>query len=127
MLTLIHIGYSPYSERAKWALDHHGVAYREREFLPMISDLEMRLRFGGDFTIPALYGDGVKLGDSYAIAGYADDGKGELFPAGHEDRIRELHALSERALHLGRALLVAATARSDGALRENLVILPKPM
>ena len=59
-LTLFKLGYSPWSERALWALDHHGLARREREYTPIFGEPGMRLkarRFKGRVTVPLLVSD----------------------------------------------------------------------
>ena len=43
-ITLYGVGYSPWTERARWALDHHRIAYRYREHLPMLGEPMLRRR-----------------------------------------------------------------------------------
>lgn len=95
--TLITIPFSHYCEKARWALDLAGVAYREEGHVPA---LHMRATFGagGKRTVPVLVTrDGV-LDDSTAIVEYADrvaTETGKLFPAGEAARA-EVATLEER-------------------------------
>jgi glutathione S-transferase len=68
---LITIPISHYCEKARWALDHAGVAYRERAHLQMIHWIAVR-RAGGGTTVPVLVcGDRV-LAESADIVDEAD-------------------------------------------------------
>jgi glutathione S-transferase len=68
---LITIPISHYCEKARWALDHAGVPYRERAHLQLIHWLAVR-RAGGGTTVPVLVcGDRV-LADSTDIVDEAD-------------------------------------------------------
>src|SRR5262245_7737700 len=68
---LITIPISHYCEKARWALDHAGVRYRERPHLQLIHWLAVR-RAGGGRTAPVLVcGDRV-LADSAEIVAEAD-------------------------------------------------------
>jgi glutathione S-transferase len=69
--TLITIPISHYCEKARWALDRAGVAYRERAHLQILHWVAAR-RAGGGRTVPVLVcGDRV-LGESADIVAYAD-------------------------------------------------------
>lgn len=49
--------FSPFCERARWALDHHGISYREVEQVPMLAEITLRIgvrRFRGPVTVPLL-------------------------------------------------------------------------
>jgi glutathione S-transferase len=68
---LITIPISHYCEKARWALDRAGVAYRERAHLQLIHRVAVR-RAGGGTTVPVLVcGDRV-LADSTDIVDEAD-------------------------------------------------------
>ena len=59
--TLIHIPYSPWSLRARWALDDAGVEYRTKSYQIMLGALGLRLRLGkfrGKVTVPVLIVNG---------------------------------------------------------------------
>jgi glutathione S-transferase len=123
MVELLHLSYSPWSEKARWALERRGVAYRGRHYQPMIGELELRLRLRrlrGKVSVPFLRADGEVAGDSFEIARYAEaHGSGpSLFPAGKEREIERYNELSERGLSAGRALALARVLDNDEALIE---------
>lgn len=127
--TLVQIGYSPWSEKARWALDHHRVRYRRIEYLVMIGEPVLRLRLRkrqGPATVPVLIDRDQTFPDSWTIARHAEAvGSGApLFPADAFERIRDLDARSERMLAAGRARTTARTLASPAALREAL---PPPL
>ncbi len=133
-MELYGIKQSPWSEKAKWALDHHGIEYRYREHLILFGEPWLSFRMGklfrGGSTVPALIDGDTRLGDSFAIALHADSiGKGaKLFPNGSLDRFRELNALGERALDAGRALVMDRVRRDPEARRVSLEgVVPKPL
>ena len=111
MHTLVALSYSPWSEKARWAMDHHGLGYREKAYSPLFGAPILRLRTGkftGQVTVPTLfYGQGYLM-DSFEIAKYADRvGRGEaLIPEGSARQIEGWNRESERALSAGRALLI---------------------
>ena len=54
---LVSLSYSPWSEKARWALDHHGIEYRNIAYTPMLGvpRLRMRLRaMRAKITVPIL-------------------------------------------------------------------------
>jgi glutathione S-transferase len=123
MVELLHLSYSPWSEKARWALERRGVAFRARHYQPLLGELELRLRLRrlrGPVGVPFLYDGEVAVGDSFAIARYAEShGTGpSLFPAGKERDIELYNALSERGLAAGRALALARVLDDDVALLE---------
>ena len=89
--TLYGLAYSPWTERARWALDHVGFDYHFQSYIPGISEprLRMRLRrFRGPVTVPVLFGLQV-YEDSSAIAELARE-----FYAGRGERSKaELEAI----------------------------------
>ena len=110
---LVSIRYSPWSERARWALDHHQIAYRILEHEPFLHELRLRHLAGWPrerATAPLLLAGGRRYRSGWEIAGYADTaGSGpRLIPEALEPAIREVDALVERMLQAGRTLLVAA-------------------
>jgi glutathione S-transferase len=129
MLELIALPYSPWSEKARWALDHHAVSYRETPYQPLIGEPWMRVRqrkMTGPVSVPVLLGGEERCGDSWSIALYADSvGKGApLLPEGERTVIREIDEMSERGLRAGRALALDRVLRSSAALSE---MLPRPL
>jgi len=112
--------FAPWSEKARWALDHHGVAYHYREHVPLVGEIALRVRTGrlrGRVSTPALVADGAVLHDSFDIARYAEaNGRGApLFPLAHEAAIATWNARSEIALAAGRSLYLERFARDPAA------------
>src|SRR5690606_8270309 len=63
--------FAPWCERARWALDHHGVAYREIEQVPLVSELTLRVAARRPLrraTVPLLVHGGTRLMSSDEIA-----------------------------------------------------------
>lgn len=119
--TLVSLRYSPWSERARWVLDHHRIAYRILEHDPFLHELRLRHLAGwprGRVTVPLLLAGDQRYRTSWDIAGYADSiGHGEpLMPDGLTSGILGIDTLTERAMNAGRALLVAALLRDSAAL-----------
>ena len=126
MHRFLAIPYSPWSEKARWALDLRRVPYREEAYVPMLGEPLLRLRlrrFRGKVTVPVLFTeDGRALRDSFDIARFAEEaGQGPtLFPAGRDAEIARWNERSEEILRAGRALSVAK-AMEDAAAREEAV------
>ncbi|MEP7125602.1 MAG: glutathione S-transferase N-terminal domain-containing protein [Byssovorax sp.] len=125
MATLIALHYSPWTEKARWALDHHRVPYRLEHYVPMLGEPLLRLRTGrftGPATVPVLLdGDGA-IFDSFSIARHAErNGSGApLFPAAHLAEITRWNDRADQAMAQGRAIVVARIAASRGAQAEAL-------
>src|SRR6188508_1450752 len=54
---LVQLYYSPWSERARWALDHHGLAYETVEHVPFLGEIRLRRIVGkkaARATVPVL-------------------------------------------------------------------------
>jgi len=122
---LISLSYSPWSERARWALDHHKVRYRRSEHLPMVGEPLLRLRarrLTGRVTVPLLMHDGAVITDSYDIARYAETvGSGEpLFPTQHIAAIEAWNRTSDETLALARSIITFKTGASAEAKQEAL-------
>ncbi|MDI1448993.1 glutathione S-transferase family protein [Polyangium sp. 6x1] len=108
---LYGIPFSPWSEKARWALDHHRIAYEEVEHYPIAGELRLRILLRkptGRVTVPILADHGVLFTDSFDIARHADDvGAGpKLFPAGREAEIEAWNRRSEATLAALRAMLM---------------------
>lgn len=92
-VVLWHIEVSPYSEKARWALDYKGVPYELRAPLPGAHRLTaLRLTRGKHQRLPIAEIDGRRVHDSTAIIAaleeYAPDPP--LYPAGPAERERAL-------------------------------------
>lgn len=129
MRELFEIPFSPWSEKARWALALCGIAYVSRPFQPFIGELRLRRmlkRWHGPVTWPVLRDGRLVIAESYEIARYADDhtrGR-RLFPKSEEPRIRAFNELSDRGLAAGRALTLRRMLDSPEAL---LGLAPKPL
>jgi glutathione S-transferase len=125
--TLYTLSYSPWSERARWALAYHVVEFVERHHVPMLGEPFLRLwtrRARGVVTVPLLVDGDLVLGDSYVIARWADSnsrsGRETLFPEAAQGTILTWNERSEVGLQSARALLVAALAKDEAALMETV-------
>jgi glutathione S-transferase len=122
-MRLFAMSFSPYSEKARWALDHHKVPYTLHEHVPLMGEVPLRLRSGqwrGRVSVPlAVDGDTV-LRDSLAIAKHAERvGAGSrLFP--DDAAVHAWDAKGDAALGAGRALLLARLLDDREALRASL-------
>jgi glutathione S-transferase len=115
MLVLTSLPFSPWSEKARWALDHHRIDYKNEGYIPILGEMSLRLRLRrprGRVTVPVLYDGSTWHTDSFAIAKHADAiGSGpSLFPSGKLAEIAAWNERSEAALAAGRALLMLASA-----------------
>lgn len=117
--------FAPWCEKARWALDHHSIAYRYREHVPLMGEWTLRRvsgRYRGPVSVPLLVVDGEVIMDSYRIALTAEDlGTGPaLFRAEHADAIRYWNGVSEKLMQAGRALLLERLAAMPDALAEQV-------
>jgi glutathione S-transferase len=129
MNTLLHLPYSPWSEKARWALDARRVEHRRRTYQPLIGEPGLRValrQWRGRVSVPVLFTDAGPIPDSFAIAHFADQhGDGpSLFPAGSDALIASYNRDSERGLAAGRVLSLARVRVNDAALLE---LVPRPM
>ena len=120
MNELLAIPFSPWSEKARWALDARGVAYVERRFEPVLGEPELRLRLRkltGRVSVPVLITGRGAIADSTAIARHAEAfGSGvSLFPQGRDTDIAHYDALSQRGLEAGRGLALTRMENDEEA------------
>lgn len=133
MTTLLGEHFSPWTEKARWALDHHGIAYTYREHVPLLGEPLLRWRAGlraARASVPLLVTEDGTHGDSYDIARHAErTGRGaSLFPASHEGVIAEWNARSEVALRAARALyLQRFSAHREAQIEAQPAFLPAPV
>lgn len=116
---------SPWSEKARWALDHHRVPYRYREYLSLFEEPVLRIRtrrLTGTVTVPVLFGSGPTINESWGIAREAERlGTGKsLFPSGRLEDIERWDARSEIALAASRVMEIPKLIEDAGARRESL-------
>ena len=71
MTEFVALSYSPWSEKARWPLEHHGIEFREHQYVPLLGAPRLRLRLRrlrGRVTVPVLFTRDRVLADSFAIA-----------------------------------------------------------
>ena len=86
---LITIPISHYCEKARWALDRAGIAYREERHVQVVHRVASR-RAGGGGTVPVLVAaDGV-FTQSADILAYADRHGARLYPDAPRDEVMAL-------------------------------------
>lgn len=92
----ITIPFSHYCEKARWALDHHGIDYEERQYLPMLH-LTATLPAARQRTVPILRTGEQSITDSTEILHFADlHGSGDpLFGDDDEDVAAEIQEWEE--------------------------------
>lgn len=135
MHTLVGLHYSPWTEKARWALEHHAVPHRYEEYVPMIGEPLLRIRTRRPFgrvTVPVLLpADGADaVFDSFAIAELAErTGSGaRLFPEDRAPQVRAWNERSEAAMRGARAVTVYRMQRDARAQAEALpAFVPAPL
>lgn len=115
---LYTMSYSPWSERARWALLHHGLDFEERQHVPLLGELSLRIRakrFTGGATVPLLIDGDATVMDSFAIATYCDGigGGDKLIDSVHRERITQLNDELEVLLNAARAHLLDLTRKHE--------------
>lgn len=125
MAQLIALHYSPWTEKARWALDHHRIPYRVEHYVPMLGEPLLRLRTGrltGPLTVPVFLDGDTAIFDSFAIARHAErNGSGApLFPTAHLADITRWNDRADAAMAAGRAFVVTRIAASRAAQAESL-------
>ncbi|MCB9588287.1 MAG: glutathione S-transferase N-terminal domain-containing protein [Polyangiaceae bacterium] len=128
MLTLLYLHYSPWSEKAAWALDHHRVLHARKDYLPLLGEPLLRLRvkkWRGPVTVPVLFGGHDVWEDSLSIARYAESvGSGtSLFPGGTvslDGRLLEYDRVADELMNSGRARAAERAAPREDVLVESL-------
>ncbi|MBT4519499.1 MAG: glutathione S-transferase [Halieaceae bacterium] len=126
------IDYSPWSEKAKWALDFHNIKYRKIPYSPLMAapalkfKVRKKVRLRNKLTVPILIDGNDIYADSFDVARYSErSGQSEqLFPAPHVERIKKLDGLSERLLNLLRAEVFARMEEIPEAKLEKLAKMP---
>ncbi len=123
--TLVGLHYSPWSERARWALDARAISYAWVEHVPMIGEPLLRLRarrLFGKVTVPILVDGATVVEGSLRIAEYADArGSGaQLVPSELRGDVQSWNDLAEDAMIVARKYVVARTAASEAVLMASL-------
>jgi glutathione S-transferase len=124
MRQLVSLHVSPWSERARWALDHHKLDYEKIEHVPFIGERRLRKLSGNKprATAPILIADGEVISDSWDIALYADRvGQGsKLILEERKAEIRRWNEMVDRTMSECRGLVTAQLLESPAALDETL-------
>lgn len=127
--TLVTIAYSPWSRRAKHALDAMGVDYALRAYVPTLSEPRLRLdlrRPFGKVTLPVLLrADGPPICDSLDIVRWAAarSDRPVITPANEAEVVR-WSAMSDRLMEAGR-IRTARRVLADPAAQT--ASLPAPL
>jgi glutathione S-transferase len=146
-LTLVGLGYSPWTLRARWALDHHHIPYHYHEHILLFEMPLLRLqtgRFRGSLGVPLLIGkyspNGLNkddrmsrklvIEDSFAIALWAEaqaqNTASSLIPTSLRAQIEQDLGKLELVLDSGRALTLLRTAADrDVALGSLPTFIPQ--
>lgn len=125
MNTLMGMYFSPWTERARWALDHHELPYQYTEYVTLLDQPLLRLKAGkafGKVSVPLLSTPTQRVNDSFEIAVYADkrSGKDPLIPSAHLTEIKEWTHSAELALYSARLRATRRIQASAEALADRL-------
>ena len=129
MAELIGIHYSPWTIKARWALDLKKNSFQYQEYTPLLSEPSLRLkirRFRGRISVPVYLDGSLILADSFEIASYADKkGSGpSLVPSSKRCHIHEWNLIGHRIAAAGRALVLHKAKKNKNVLLEAL---PAPL
>lgn len=128
MRTVYGIDYSPWTQRACWALHVRNVPFRFWHYKPTLDEPRMRFRLGrwtGTVSVPILVDDERAIEGSEAIARFANEaGEGpDLFA--DEAEVARWCALAEPGLEYGRTRTIDALIEDPAAQAEALeAVLP---
>lgn len=125
MRQLIGEDFSPWTEKARWALDHHGIAHSFIQYQPLIDEPWLRIKsrnLTSKASVPVLLADGEIIRESFPIARWAElEGSATtLFPKEREEDIAEWNDRSDRALRAARALFFTRLVDDPEAQLDNL-------
>ncbi|MBA2661889.1 MAG: glutathione S-transferase family protein [Bradymonadaceae bacterium] len=128
---LVTISFSHFCEKARWALDHHGVDYREDDHAPIFHMLGTYPR-GGGRTVPVLVTAAGVFSDSTDILKHLDavatDASKRLFPADESQRleVEELEELFDKTLGPATRRLLYSRLLGEGAFMKRMLKLNGP-
>lgn len=125
MNELVGMYFSPWTERARWALDYHKIPYRYVEYTTLLGQPLLRLRAGkpfGKVSVPLLITPNERVNDSFEIAAYSDrkSEKEPLVPSAHFEEIRNWTESAELALYSARLRATRRIQVSSEALADRL-------
>ena len=130
MIKLYQLSYSPWSEKARWALDSAQLSYQPLEFDPIYGWITLRVRTANlkePLTVPVMIDGATKLTDSFDIAMWSQDQspQSKLMPADKLEQIKQWNKLSEEGLCAARAICVSKAANNKAAKTESVpAIIP---
>lgn len=119
---LIGEDFSPWTQKARWALEVCGIPHAYQEYTPVIGETALRWRTGNwrkPATVPVLITSDAVYRDSWAIACHADSrAAGRLIP----ERAAVMHwnALCDHALAQARIRVLQRMLQSPEALDETV-------
>lgn len=121
-LLLIGEAFSPWTKKARWALEYCELRYQYKEYTPTLSEPGLRWRmrqWSGPVSVPVLFAGHRILRGSWQIALFASEtaGDGRL---GDMATIASWNDRSEPALAEGRTRVVRSVLGSNQALQESL-------
>lgn len=131
MTELLGISYSPWTHKAKWALQHHLIPFTYREYSPGLGAMGLRWRLRrrkGIVSVPVLFADGIAVEDSWAIAHWAEQhGSGTPLLADIA-AMQNWNDRCDAALRYARNRVIMRLIESEPALDEaSRGILPASM
>jgi glutathione S-transferase len=133
MSRFIGLPYSPWTEKARWVLDHHRIHYKFMEHAPIVGDLLLRILIRkpkGRVTVPVFEDGGRWFTDSFDIAQHADRiGSGpRLFPGDKLAAIEAWNRKSEAAMTAARAHMIVQSADNPKAAAAAIPpVVPAPV
>ncbi len=122
---LFALPYSPWSERARWSLNHHQIPYIEHEYQPLLSEPKLRWqtrKWRGPISVPVLITEQSTLLGSMEIAEYAEQvgtGTPLMSPTFAPD-IKTWVLQADGIMSAGRAILIHNLMHSKEAMRASL-------
>jgi len=122
--TLYSIQHSPWSERARWALLHHAIDFREQTHVPLIGEIPLRFKakkWSGKISVPLFLDEAGAAQGSLAIAERADQiGKNTiLVPQEKRAEIAVFFEEIEQAMNAARERFSRSLSKHPDAVKEN--------
>lgn len=121
-LLLIGESFSPWTKKARWAMEYCDLDYNYQEFTPTLSEPGLRWRLKqikGSVSVPVLFTEQQVIKDSWNIACYANEKAGDN-RLGNMDELSSWNDLSEDALAQGRTRVLRSIVNNNDALEESL-------
>lgn len=128
---LLGIRWSPWTIRARLALEHHQLPYDFEDYLPYLGEPVLRARLGfprGNVSVPVLFDGSVVVTESRAIVLHADGqgGGSSLLPDGYSDALARWETRCDAACQSGRGRVTRALMSDPRAIDDELApIFPR--